>query len=178
MSKKCKNCGESFEPFMSTQKVCGFTCAVKVGKEQTEKKTEKAFKKRRQALKNRAQWLKEAQQAFNEFIRERDKGKPCISCDKMDGGGHQRHASHYRSVGACSSLRFNTWNVHASCATCNSVLSGNLIEYRIRLRLKLGDERVEWLENQNEIVRYDIEYARRVKAIFKKRTRIYRRLLR
>jgi len=75
-------------------------------------------------------------------------------------------------------LRFNTWNVHASCATCNSVLSGNLIEYRIRLRLKLGDERVEWLENQNEIVRYDIEYARRVKAIFKKRTRIYRRLLR
>jgi len=176
--KYCKVCDEQFNPYMTTQKVCGLKCAVVLAKKQTEKKVDKEFKKRKLALKSKSEWMKEAQQTFNEFIRERDKGKPCISCDKMDGGGHQRHASHYRSVGACSSLRFNTWNVHASCATCNSVLSGNLIEYRIRLRLKLGDERVEWLENQNEIVRYDIEYARRVKAIFKKRTRIYRRLMR
>jgi hypothetical protein len=128
------------------------------------------------ALKSKSEWIKEAQQAFNEFIRWRDKGKPCISCDKMDDGTHQRHASHYRSVGACTSLRFNTFNVHASCMQCNSILSGNLIEYRIRLKFKLGDERVDWLESQNGIARYDIDYAKRVKRIFKKRTRIYKKL--
>ena len=176
--KYCKACNEPFNPYMTTQKVCGLKCAVKLAKKQTEKKVDKEFKKRKLALKSKSEWMKEAQQAFNEFIRERDKGKPCISCDKMDDGTHQRHASHYRSVGACTSLRFNTFNVHTSCMQCNSILSGNLIEYRLRLKLKLGIKRLDWLECHNEIVRYDIDYAKRIKSIFKKRTRIYKKLIR
>ena len=141
-----------------------------------DKRERKANAEQKLRLKPKRQWMIEAQHAVNAFIRVRDNGKPCISCDKPDNGSHQRHASHYRSVGACSSLRFNTWNIHASCATCNSVLSGNLIEYRIRLVKKEGAERVEWLEGQNGIVRYDIEYLKRVKRIFKKRAAIYRKI--
>ena len=174
--KKCRHCKDMFTPWASTQVACSPVCAIAVTNDRKAKRERKEHAQKKLTLKTRAQWLKEAQTAVNAFVRLRDEARPCVSCDKPNNGQHQRHASHYRSVGACSSLRFNTLNIHASCSTCNSVLSGNLIEYRIRLIKRLGVDCVEWLERQNEIVRYDIEYAKRVKRIFKKRTAIYRRL--
>jgi len=139
------------------------------------KKEEKAARAQHRADKDRvktlAQWKREAQSAFNSYIRARDDGLPCISCDQSSSIG-QRHASHYRSVGACSQLRFNTFNVHASCAQCNGMKSGNILEYRIRLIKKLGADRVEWLECQNQPTKYDVEYLKRVKRIFTKRKKL------
>jgi len=170
--KACKVCLEKFTPFNSMQQTCTkVECCVSHGRKLQKKENRKAKKEFKEKHKTRSEWAKEAQAAVNSYIRARDAGKPCISCDKPDNGQHQRHASHYRSVGACSSLRFNTFNIHASCATCNSVLSGNLLEYRIRLIKKLGVDRVEWLESQNGIVRYEIEYLARLKKVFNKRTR-------
>jgi len=170
--KSCKTCGEKFTPFNSMQKTCATAkCAVPHGKKLQAKEYKAETKRLKDKIKTRSDWLREAQTAFNAYIRARDKGRPCISCDKPDNGNHQRHASHYRSVGACSALRFNTFNVHASCATCNGTLSGNLLEYRIRLINKLGADRVEWLECQNKLVRYDIEYLAKLKKIFNKRAR-------
>ena len=110
---------------------------------------------------------KEAQTAFNAFIRQRDINMPCISCDKPNNGLHQRHASHYRSVGACSALRFNEYNVHASCAQCNSHMSGNISEYRIRLIKKIGIKKVEWLECQNEPTKYSCDELKRIELDYK-----------
>jgi len=181
--KPCKVCQEKFTPPNTLARTCSIKCAIIDGESakkesiKTEKKeNRKAKKEFKEKHKTRSEWAKEAQAAVNSYIRARDAGKPCISCDKPDNGQHQRHASHYRSVGACSSLRFNTFNIHASCATCNSVLSGNLLEYRIRLIKKLGADRVDWLECQNELVRYDIEYLARLKKVFNKRARreVYR----
>lgn len=169
--KKCKSCKEKFTPYNSTQTACNLICALDIVEAAKAKKARKELREGRERLKSVTDYKKEAQTAFNSYIRARDKGKPCISCDKPDNGQHQRHASHYRSVGACSSLRYNTFNVHTSCATCNSVLSGNLIEYRIRLVKKLGIERVEWLECQNEVTRYDVDYLKRLKKIFNKKTK-------
>ena len=121
-------------------------------------KTKANAKQKREFYANDVSFRKKAaQKAFNAYIRSRDREEPCISCDKPDNGQHQRHASHYRSVGACSQLRFNEENVHASCAQCNGVKSGNITEYRIRLIKKIGVENVEWLECQNEITRYSCE---------------------
>jgi len=114
----------------------------------------------------------------NKYVRLRDKGKPCISCGKLDDGTHQRHASHYRSTAACSSLRFNTKNIYASCQQCNTTKSGNLIEYRISLIKNHGEELVHWLESQNDVVRYDIEYLKRLKKIFNKKIRLKEKLKR
>jgi hypothetical protein len=139
-----------------------------VGKDK-KKEFDKETRQMKKAIKSKADWMREAQDAFNGFIRVRDAGRPCISCDKPNDGYHQRHASHYRSVKACSALRFNTWNVHASCMQCNAILSGNLVEYRVRLTKKIGAGRVELLDNCNDIARYDIEYLKRVKRIFTKR---------
>ena len=140
------------------QQVCSMECAIAYSKRKAEEKRKKQEKSdrlearrrmraRKEALKSRSDWLKEAQKAFNEFIRLRDKDLPCISCGRYHEG--QYHAGHYRSVGACPELRFNEDNVHKQCSVCNNHKSGNAIEYRINLIRKIGLERVEFLERHD-----------------------------
>jgi hypothetical protein len=180
--RKCQVCETELVPasqcttMICKMRLCSIDCAAIWGKQkavtQREKAQRKAHSADKERIKTRADWLREAQSAVNSYARARDRGKACISCDKPDNGQHQRHASHYRSVKACSSLRFNLKNIHTSCATCNAVLSGNLLEYRIRLVRQKGPEFVEWLECQNETRAYGIEYLRRLKKIFTKRASV------
>jgi hypothetical protein len=130
-----------------------------------EKKARKELREAKAKSKPKSQHLKEAQAVFNAWIRYRDKGEPCISCGRHHTG--QIHASHYRSVGACPELRFEPLNVWASCAPCNNHLSGNIVEYRIRLVEKIGLERVEWLESKHEPKKYTIADAIAIKALYK-----------
>ena len=189
--KKCKQCGEVFTPDRPLQSVCGFDCVIAMNRAKQEKRKAKAeaaakaqsrrnqkalrasLKLRKARLKTKTDWARDAQTAFNRFVRVRDAGKPCISCDRLDGTDHQRHASHYRSVKAAKQLRFNLWNVHASCAQCNTSDSGNILEYRIRLIKKIGTERVEALESNQELAKCSIEELKRIKTIFSKRARYY-----
>lgn len=86
--------------------------------------------------------LKDAQTVFNKFIRERDKDKGCISC-----GSGVDHAGHYFSQGHHSKLRFNEVNVNGQCLRCNNFLHGNLINYRIGLVKRYGEQKVLMLES-------------------------------
>jgi hypothetical protein len=90
------------------------------------------------------QLLKIAVRHFHLYIRNRDKGKPCISCGKK----RTLQAGHYYSAGQHPSLRFNEDNVHGQCLSCNYYMSGNLINYRINLTDKIGLDRLEALEEQ------------------------------
>jgi len=183
--RKCRGCKKFYPPEEGRTVGPCFYCSIDCqmgflkspsGEAAVKKVANRNHAAKKVKLKSKTEWIKEAQMAFNSFIRERDKGKPCISCGKPDNNNHQRHASHYRSVGACTALRFNTKNVYASCATCNTILSGNLLEYRINLVKQYGPELVEWLESQNKVKRFDIDYLIRLKRIFKKRKKIYQNL--
>ncbi|HID3222832.1 TPA: recombination protein NinG [Enterobacter cloacae] len=195
--RKCKVCGEYFVPkfhdirirwcspehgailAMEEREKEKVKAAAKRIKEQ--KEAEKAGRKRRQekreSLKSKSQWDKEAQSAFNRYIRIRDEGKECVSCGNPLLGksnyltGSAIDASHYRSRGAASHLKFNVFNVHSACTRCNRQLSGNAVEYRIRLIERIGLERVERLESDNEPRRFDIPYLQRVKSIFTRKGR-------
>ena len=127
--------------------------------------------RRKEALKTNAQRAKDAQKVINEYVRLRDKDQGCISCDKPATWQGQWHASHFRSVGAAPSLRFNLWNIHKSCSVCNNYLSGNIAEYEPRLRAKIGDEKVDWLKSQNGIKKYTNEYISKIIRVFKKKLR-------
>lgn len=128
-----------------------------------ERQAKKSTREQREKLKTRAKWLAEAQAAFNAYIRARDDGKPCISCETLHTA--QWDAGHYRSVGAAAHLRFNEDNVHRQCSRpCNKDKSGNLIEYRKGLVQRIGLERVEALENDNRTVRLSIEEIKAIKA--------------
>lgn len=192
--KTCPICSTEYIPRSSLQKVChNYKCAIAFNKqrdaeiaarEQRKREREQSadLRQRREALKTRAEWEREAQAAFNRYIRMRDMHQECISHPgKLISNsnyitGSAVDASHYRSRGAASHLRFNVFNVHAACTRCNRQLSGNAVEYRIRLIERIGLERVERLEADNEPRKFDIDYLKRVKLIFTRRARHYEKL--
>ena len=125
----------------------------------------KNIKARKQALKSLGELHKEAQPEFNKYIRLRDKGQPCISCQRHHQG--QNHAGHFLSIGSSPELRYAESNVHLQCSVCNNHLSGNLINYRANLVKKIGIEHVESLEGPQEPKRYRHEEILAIKAKYK-----------
>ena len=172
----CRSCRQPFERLRTTQVVCSRVCALALVADGKARKAAKAAKDDRkvtraklQALKPRAKLLAEAQQAVNRYVRLRDAGKPCISCDRPPTWDGQWHASHFRSVGAASAVRFHLWNIWRACSICNHHLSGNLAEYEPRLRAMIGDAKVDWLRAQNQRVTYSRDYLLRLRAVFTKK---------
>ncbi|MFJ2362482.1 recombination protein NinG [Pseudomonas sp. NPDC087697] len=182
-AKKCKNpaCRMSFKPSFSTaQKVCSWACGLAIAPENREKARKaivevgrKEIRAAKERIKPRAQYVREAQQAFNEFIRLRDKDLPCVSCGRHHEG--QYHAGHYRTVGANPELRFEPLNVWKQCAPCNNHKSGDIVNYRITLVRRIGLERVEWLEGPHEPKRYTIEELKAMKADYRAKIRELKR---
>ncbi|HCE5836426.1 recombination protein NinG [Pseudomonas aeruginosa] len=182
--KKCQNpaCGQEFTPrFSSTQKVCSPACALSI-KDKHAKPARKAIadrnrheiKARKEKLKSRSDHLREAQQAFNEFIRWRDRiaGHACISSGlPLDWSGNQTDAGHYRSTGAAPHLRFNENNCHAQRKLDNRYLSGNAVDYRVGLIARIGLAAVEELEADNSVRKYTVEDLKAIKAHYRAKVR-------
>ncbi|MEG0968523.1 MAG: recombination protein NinG [Pseudomonas sp.] len=176
--KKCKNpaCGISFPPRRLGQAVCSPACGLAIApanhdkaRKAIDQRERREIQVRKEKLKTRADHMREAQVLFNEFIRLRDAGQPCISCDSLPNDhdlitGSRWDAGHYRSVGACPELRFEPLNVHRQCVKCNRNLSGNAVEYRIRLVHRIGVDQVAFLEGPHQAQRYTIEDLKAIKA--------------
>lgn len=159
--RKCTVCREWFHPARAEQYVCSYECACVHGKAANDAaKAEKQRKEkkrrleevradrqrqaeRRMAVKPLSYFIKQAQHAFNEFIRYRDRELPCISCGRHHDG--QYHAGHFRTTGASPELRFDEDNCHKQCSACNNHLSGNLTAYRPALIAKIGQARFDAL---------------------------------
>ena len=140
---------------------------VNVSKEQ-----KKVDSETRESLKTKKDYLNIAQKVFNTYIRLRDKGNPCISCDKQLRD-NDINASHYFSVGSSPNLRFNEDNVHNSCIRCNKELHGNISEYSIRLPFKIGKERFEQLiQDRNKPALYSINDVKEIISIYKEKIKL------
>lgn len=171
--KKCRVCKEPFMPRTTIQPCCySYQCQVTYAtayalKAETRRKSAERKKTReaKERIKTRSERLADTQTWVNRYVRLRDKDLPCISCGRFHNG--QYHAGHYRSVGSAPELRFEVSNIHKQCSACNSYLSGNLINYRIRLIEKIGVEKVEWLEGKHEAKHYTNEEIDEIKAKYK-----------
>src|SRR4051812_20738631 len=79
--------------------------------------------KRKVALRSRKWYLATLKTAMHAFVRARDEGKQCASCDKIliklgrPGGDYD--AGHFRSVGSAAHLRFDERNIWGQCKHCN-----------------------------------------------------------
>jgi hypothetical protein len=183
--KKCRveTCRAPFVPSRMGQAVCSPACALIDGPRHAPKarkaldQIERAeIKVRREKLKSRADHLREAQSTVNEYVRLRYAHLPCISCDSTPNDndlmtGSRWDAGHYRSVGACPELRFEPLNIHRQCVKCNRNLSGNAVEYRIRLVQRIGAEKVAWLEGLHPACKYTVEEIKAIKAKYRAMTR-------
>ena len=173
--KRCGACKTLFIPTRPLQAACGLECSIAIAQDREKLKRLRAAhtkadrqqnRKDKQAFneRDRSWWIKKAQYEFNKWIRTRDAGLPCISCNVTTG---QFHASHYRSIGAAPEIRFSEINVHRGCAQCNSYKSGNIGEYRLGLIKKIGIEQVEWLEGPHEPKHYTIDQLREIRDKYK-----------
>jgi Bacteriophage Lambda NinG protein len=168
-TKLCRVCKELYQPIRPLQSVCSPNCAYTHAKTIRVKAERKEIKEAKVKLKSKAEWLKEAQAIFNQFIRLRDKDLPCISCQRFHTG--QYHAGHYLTTGAHPELRFDEINVHKQCSACNNYLSGNIVEYRINLIIKIGIDAVNYLEGKHQPKHYTIEDIKTLKAIYKEKVK-------
>ena len=86
--RKCRVCHQPYMPRSTTQRACSPQCALELAGREREKRqaaNEKAKRARtreaKERLKTRSDHMREAQAVFNAWVRERDHGRPCISCD-------------------------------------------------------------------------------------------------
>ena len=171
---KCRYCKEYFkrEEMITTPKgsFCTDTHAAKYAiasipkaRKKQKKEEDRAHRERKKELKPITHWLRETQKVFNRLRLLELFDQPCWSCGAWDV--EEFHAGHYRSIGAASHLRFTPDNVWKQCSKCNTHLSGNIENYRIKLINTIGLERVEALENDNSTkswTREELEELRKV----------------
>ena len=135
---------------------CNMDHAIAYGREQGRKMRERKVKAERKQSKaevkafrenDRQHQLKLTQAAVNKLCLLLDKGKPCISCGRPDGGPGKRNASHFKSRGSNSALRFDLRNIMASCVVCNLHQSGNIEGYRQGLTERHGIDMANYLDS-------------------------------
>lgn len=168
--KKCK-CGQEYQQYTTMQNCCIECLAEKVAKKriksvkvaQTAQKLE--LIKAKEAIKTRREWIQDVQKATNAYIRARDHGKPCISCGKETKAGD--HAGHWKPTSTSPELRFEELNIHLQCIQCNLHLHGNVAKYREGLILRIGLDKVEWLESKHEPCKYTIDELKELKILYK-----------
>jgi hypothetical protein len=171
--KKCKSCSEPFEPkqkFNSTIKTNRCDVCLKTAqalKNLSAIKKEKKIKDKEDLL-TLQDYLKLAQQVFNAWIRQRDEGKPCISCKKVIVG--KTDAGHMYSVGNYPSVRFNEKNVHSQCINCNRYNGGKVNDYRINFILEYSQAELDELDKlAHQSIKYNINDLKELIKIYKER---------
>ncbi len=166
--KHCNMCNIEYLPISRSQRACSPKCALRLVKADLALATRKKYRRAKKELnqKDRTYLTKKAQQAFNLFIRNRDKGNPCISCGRLTGC--KLNAGHYRSSGEYPALKFEPDNCHSQCEHCNSYKGGNLAQYRINLIDKIGEKRVNWLEGSHPHKKHSIQELKNVRDYFVK----------
>ena len=167
-TRKCKYCKQPFEPTVFLQKNCFEPLCVSDWINEVKEKNWKRKKaKMKMDLMTIQDYVKLAQQVFNKYIRLRDAGNVCISCQKKplkENAGHFYNANNHWSV------RFDERNVHLQCEHCNTYLSGNLIYYRENLLTKIGIEEFENLSAEAMKTRkFTIEELKEIIATYKKK---------
>ncbi len=85
----------------------------------------------------------------------------CMSCDRpIKIGTIECQGGHYHPKKGYPFLYFHEDNVWPQCSYCNGPLEGNRIEYEKRLSKKIGEERMQWMEDNKFKVqkwsRYDL----------------------
>ena len=178
---KCKSCRKKVNESEIIKVPAGVFCNHKCLQEYVriyyQEKSHKKTKKAKKALKTQRELLKAAQSAVNRYVRLRDQGRPCISCEK-DLTGVSCDAGHYRSVGSAPHLRFYTLNINAQCKKCNHWLSGNVVEYRHGMIGIYGQKKVTEIESMYYTRKYDKAYLIRLTKVFKDKYRFYKKLFR
>lgn len=179
---RCKNCRNKFEPKAFLEKYCqNHDCQIEKNTQMAlknlakyKKEKKERVKQTKESLQTKSDYVKILQILVNRYVKLRDTGLPCISCQKEIK--NKRDSGHYFSVGNYPSVRFDLRNINSQCINCNQFNGGNLIEYRKHLITKIGQNEFDDLDrlaHQNRQYTIDEvkdlikEYKEKIKQIEK-----------
>lgn len=190
MMAKCPVCKQPATQRFGLKLFCGIEHAAEWAKSAQDKarakkqvEARRMDRQKKESFKSRAKWLSELQAIFNNFIRLRDAGLPCVSCGRSEQEIEAAHgwktggawdAGHYLSRGSHPELRFIEDNVARQCKSCNGG-SGNYAKknhevqksFRLELIKRVGIDRVEWLEGKHEPLKLTVEEIKQEIARYK-----------
>lgn len=166
---RCKNCKEKFEPIRFAHRYCLKDECIRAFVAETKEKMWKQTKVRiKNELKTTSDWMKEAQKVFNQYVRLRDKHKPCVSCESKLGSKYD--AGHYFSSGGHKAVTFDEDNVHGQCVACNQYKHGNLLNYQIGIEKRIGAERLLQLhEKAHQTRKYSADELQEIIKTYKQK---------
>ncbi|MBL4940048.1 MAG: recombination protein NinG [Colwellia sp.] len=156
--RKCLHCKEYVTEWVKLPVgvFCNRESAIKWSTAKRVKDNEKAIKKRESEQKKKNVAFKSkyyaddvktrkaaAKKACHEYIRLRDKDKPCICCGKPLGDEY--HAGHYHESGNNPKVRYDEDNIHGQRVDCNYFKGGDSGDYKENLIARIGAERVNIL---------------------------------
>lgn len=178
--KKCANraCRAPYlpDPKQPWKRWCSDDCALTIALDLLSKqkaakaKIERAdFKRRKQAAKTIPVLKAELQEVFNLCMRLEDElaGHGCICCGKFPTAaalaqlGGAWDCCHFRSRGSADHLRYNEDNAWRGLKDCNT---WGHKDYRGGLIARIGVERVEALEANNAVIKWDRHWLESQKA--------------
>jgi hypothetical protein len=173
---KCKYCKNEFEKVAPKQRVCTSNeCLKRFSEEVKEKEWKVKKKKLKEELQTVSELTKIAQKYCNDYIRLRDTGKNCISCDKELKGKFD--AGHYFNT-TYSNVRFNEFNIHGQCTVCNHRKHGNLLEYQIGIEKRVGGiELFDLHQKAHEKRTYTKSELREITEYYKKKIKDFKKTL-
>ena len=154
------------------QIVCGdYKCAIAVARtKEGRKHRDKAIKKDHRERKYKLDEIKirkkAAKLACHAYIRERDKDELCPCCNKPLG--YRFQAGHFIESGNFSFIRYHEDNIHGQRLHCNMFKGGDSGDYENNLRIRIGDDRVDWLkENKNKEIKRTAEDYKEIENYYK-----------
>tara|TARA_R110002049_G_scaffold163373_2_gene329199 strand:+ start:463 stop:1053 length:591 start_codon:yes stop_codon:yes gene_type:complete len=183
--RKCKYCLEYFPPEKIKRFGVGYFCSIEhalqwVKEKQAKDKARKLAKekkavKQKHAKEKRAFYDGDvktrkaaAKAACHKYIRERDKNDGCICCDRQLG--NKFDAGHFLESGNNSFLRYHEDNIHAQSVHCNQYKGGDSGDYERNLRMKIGDDRVDYLlANKGGVVKRTAEDYKEIEVMYKEK---------
>jgi hypothetical protein len=147
--RTCKNkgCNNTFPQYNSIQTWCSPKCGAEIA----QAKVKANYKAETIVLRNKyyasdiKTRKKAAKDACHLWIKIRDKGLPCICCNKPMG--EHGNAGHFHESGNNPRIRYDEDNIHYQIIQCNMHHGGDSDDYRGNLIKKIGIARVERLDS-------------------------------
>lgn len=175
--KKCKSCGDMFDPFSSLAFVCSMACSLDyVGKERMKKEKAAHAKRKKEFYQQDIAWQHaQCKKSFNrmrvleelKWFKDRGQEPACISCAR-ELGNDQWCCGHFKTVGSQGNLRYDRRNTYLQHNRyCNMGKSGDIegskttMGYKAGLAHRFGEseaaEIIEYCTNTTETVKWDWE---------------------
>lgn len=144
--KKCKQCGNQFAPYTTTQIVCSINCALEYN---SKKETDKRHAEIKKEVKDRDRLsvlIGICKTKAQEYARKRDAELPCISCGTTTSYPHWQGGHLFKSE-LYSGIKFDERNINKQCVQCNMHLDGNEVNYVIGYINRYGKESFDKLSD-------------------------------